>query len=146
MQVCMQRAVNFVFGLSILTASLIAGWPFDARGAQHDIPHGTLHGEVYHSGTLGMERRVCVYTPPGYEQEAARLYPVLYLLHGWGNDEKAWVTDGLANRSVDNLLAQGKATPMILVMPQGHAEFPNIPPSPDGRPPGWRSGDSSPGP
>jgi enterochelin esterase family protein len=94
-----------------------------------------LHDEKYYSRTLEMERRLCVYTPPGYEQDTARRYPALYLLHGWGHDEKAWVKLGNANRTLDDLLAQGKAKPMILVMPQGHAGFPGIPPSPDGRPP-----------
>ena len=122
-------------GLSLLASILMAGWSSYALGAPLDIPHGTLHDEEYYSHTLEMERHLCLYTPPGYEQDAALWYPVLYLLHGWGNDEKAWVTLGCANRGLDDLLAQGKAKPMIIVMPQGHAEFPNIPSSPDGRPP-----------
>lgn len=82
-----------------------------------------------------MVRSVCVYTPPGYEQDITRKYPVLYLLHGWGQNEQAWVTLGNVNTTLDDLLAKGKARPMLIVMPEGHAEFPNLPPSPDGRPP-----------
>jgi enterochelin esterase family protein len=131
----MQRKMEFIPGRYFLTLGIIVGWSACALGVPRDIPHGTLHEDAYNSGTLKMERRLCVYTPPGYEQDAERSYPALYLLHGWGNDEKAWVTLGCVNSSLDKLLAQGKAKPMILVMPLGHAEFPNIPPRPDGRPP-----------
>ena len=124
-----------MFGRNLLTVSVIVGWSSCALGTPPDIPHGMLHDETYYSNTLKMTRHLCVYTPPGYEEDAARSYPVLYLLHGWGNDEKAWVALGCANRSLDALLARGKAKPMILVMPQGHAEFPNIQPPPDSRPP-----------
>jgi enterochelin esterase family protein len=130
-----QRKVEFIIAGSLLTLGVIVGWVPCTFGAQRDIPHGTLHDEVYYSGTLKMERRLCVYTPPGYEQDAARSYPAVYLLHGWRNDEKAWVTLGCVDRGLDSLLAQGKAKPMIIVMPQGHAEFPSVPPSLDGRPP-----------
>jgi enterochelin esterase-like enzyme len=86
-----------------------------------DVPHGTVQAIWYPSPTLKLaNRRMMVYTPPGYETGTAR-YPVLYLLHGGGGDEDAWLTMGRANIILDNLIAQGKAKPMIVVMPNGNA-------------------------
>jgi len=86
-----------------------------------DVPHGTLHIVWYASPTLKEDRRrMYVYTPPGYEANQTR-YPVLYLLHGGGGDEDAWITMGRANVILDNLIAAGKAKPMIVVMPNGNA-------------------------
>lgn len=86
-----------------------------------DVPHGTIHTVWYPSPTLKQDRRrMYIYTPPGYEANQTR-YPVLYLLHGGGGDEDAWVTMGRANVILDNLLAAGKAKPMIVVMPNGNA-------------------------
>jgi len=86
-----------------------------------DVPHGTMHTIWYPSPTLKQDRRrMYVYTPPGYEFNQTR-YPVLYLLHGGGGDEDAWVTMGRANVILDNLIAAGKAKPMIVVMPNGNA-------------------------
>jgi enterochelin esterase family protein len=86
-----------------------------------DVPHGTMHTVWYPSPTLKQDRRrMYIYTPPGYEANQTR-YPVLYLLHGGGGDEDAWVTMGRANVILDNLIAVGKAKPMIVVMPNGNA-------------------------
>jgi enterochelin esterase family protein len=85
-----------------------------------DVPHGNVAMVWYGSPTLKMSRRMYVYTPPGYETSKER-YPVLYLLHGGGGDEDAWCTLGRANTILDNLIAQGKAKPMIVVMPNGNA-------------------------
>jgi enterochelin esterase-like enzyme len=86
-----------------------------------DVPHGTVQAVWYPSPTLKMERRrMMVYTPPGYETSTLK-YPVLYLLHGGGGDEDAWLTMGRANIIIDNLIAAGKARPMIVVMPNGNA-------------------------
>jgi enterochelin esterase family protein len=86
-----------------------------------DVPHGTIHTVWYSSPTLKQDRRrMYIYTPPGYEANQTR-YPVLYLLHGGGGDEDAWVTMGRANVILDNLIAAGKAKPMIVVMPNGNA-------------------------
>jgi len=86
-----------------------------------DVPHGTIHTVWYPSPTLKQDRRrMYVYTPPGYEANQTR-YPVLYLLHGGGGDEDAWITMGRANVILDNLIAAGKAKPMIVVMPNGNA-------------------------
>lgn len=86
-----------------------------------NVPHGSIHEIWYPSPTLKMDRRrMYVYTPPGYEANQTS-YPVLYLLHGGGGDEDAWVTMGRANIIIDNLIAAGKAKPMIVVMPNGNA-------------------------
>jgi enterochelin esterase-like enzyme len=86
-----------------------------------DVPHGTVQAIWYPSPTLKMERRrMVVYTPPDY-LTGNKQYPVLYLLHGGGGDEDAWVTMGRANIILDNLIAAGKPKPMIVVMPNGNA-------------------------
>ena len=86
----------------------------------NNIPHGTVSKRWYNSPTLGIDRRMTVYTPAGYETSGKR-YPVFYLLHGMGGDEEAWPTLGRAIQILDNLIAQGKAQPMIVVMPNGNA-------------------------
>ncbi|GAB6393740.1 MAG: esterase [Bacteroidales bacterium] len=86
----------------------------------NQVPHGTVARRWYNSPTLGIDRRITVYTPPGYEKGSQK-YPVFYLLHGMGGDEEAWITLGRAVEIIDNLIAQGKAKPMIMVMPNGNA-------------------------
>jgi enterochelin esterase family protein len=85
------------------------------------VPHGTIHQHWYDSRSLKMLRSVYVYTPPDYERGSA-MYPVLYLLHGSGGAEASWIFDGMTNVILDNLIADGRAKPMIVVMPFGHAE------------------------
>jgi enterochelin esterase-like enzyme len=87
--------------------------------AVKDVPHGTVHEHWYHNKELNTERRVLVYTPPGYSEKET--YPVLYLLHGSSDDEAFWVSVGRANFVMDNLLAEKKAKPALIVMPFGHA-------------------------
>ncbi len=82
------------------------------------VPHGEIRKVWYSSRTLEMQRRMHVYTPPGYEAGRER-YPVLYLLHGGGDDDSGWSTVGRAGFILDNLLAQKKARPMLIVMPNG---------------------------
>jgi enterochelin esterase family protein len=90
------------------------------RYTVNDVPHGTVGAVWYPSASLGMtERRMYVYTPPHYEG-GTQHYPVLYLLHGGGGDEEAWDDLGRANEIFDNLIAQGKAKPMIVVMTNGN--------------------------
>lgn len=86
----------------------------------NDVPHGSVKRAWYNSPTLGTERRITVYTPAGYEQGKDN-YPVLYLLHGAGGDEEAWMTLGRTSQILDNLIAQGKARPMLVVMTNGNA-------------------------
>lgn len=87
----------------------------------NDVPHGSFTKVWYDSPTLKMNRRMYVYTPPGYE-DSNKKYPVLYLLHGGGGDEDAWTSLGRANYILDNLIAEGKALPMIVVMTNGNAD------------------------
>ncbi len=86
--------------------------------ATKDVPHGEVRAVWYRSGTLGVPRRMHVYTPPGYEGNDAR-YPVFYLLHGGGDEDSGWTTIGRAGFILDNLIAAGKAVPMLVVMPNG---------------------------
>jgi len=92
---------------------------FAADYAVQHVPHGTLAHRWYDAPGLGMDRRLTIYTPAGYEQSGQE-YPVLYLLHGAGGDEEAWMTLGRTTQIMDNLIAQGKAKPMIVVMPNGN--------------------------
>jgi enterochelin esterase-like enzyme len=85
-----------------------------------NVPHGTLSKVWYPSPTLGKTRRLYVYTPPGYA-ESDKKYPVFYLLHGAGGDEDAWTTLGRTPYILDNLIAEEKADPMIVVMTNGNA-------------------------
>lgn len=84
-----------------------------------DVPHGSVTRRWYDSPGLEMDRRLTIYTPPGYEKSNAK-YPVLYLLHGAGGDEEAWIALGRTAQIMDNLIAEGKVTPMIVVMPNGN--------------------------
>ena len=90
------------------------GWYYEV----HDTPHGNVAHVWYDSPTLGCTRRMSVYTPAGYEGGKQK-YPVLYLLHGSGGDEDAWLDLGRTAQILDNLIAEGKAEPMIVVMPNG---------------------------
>jgi enterochelin esterase-like enzyme len=85
-----------------------------------NVPHGTLSYRYYYSEELGI-RPVVIYTPPGYEKNSKTQYPVLYLLHGTTDTEETWTKVGRANIILDNLIQQGKAEPMIIVMPYGRA-------------------------
>lgn len=87
-----------------------------------NVPHGSLSKVWYHSDKLNADRRITVYTPAGYETNNQR-YPVLYLLHGMGGDEDSWSTLGRAAQILDNLIAQGKAKPMIVVMTNGNSDL-----------------------
>ena len=104
---------------------------------ERPVPHGTVHVAFYESKNLGSSRMVYVYTPPGYETGQQK-YPVLYLLHGNGQIEASWTWTGKANFILDNLIADGKAKPMIVVMPYGHVQR-EIKPSPA---PGSSAGDA----
>ncbi|MDF2158582.1 esterase [Algoriphagus sp. CAU 1675] len=86
----------------------------------NDTPHGNISQVWYDSPSLGIKRRMYVYTPPGYDS-GSESYPVLYLLHGAGGDEDAWTSLGRANLILDNLIAEGKAKPMLVVMTNGNA-------------------------
>ena len=88
--------------------------------AWRDVPHGTVHVHHYYSSSVHANRRMHIYTPPGYESAKAT-YPVLYLLHGSGDTDSEWSSIGRAGMIADNLLIDGRTRPMIIVMPDGHA-------------------------
>ena len=103
----------------------------DVRGNQplihslQNVPHGKIHYQYYNSATLGRTRSLVIYTPPGFDPGGKAKYPVLYLIHGGSDTEETWTKVGRANLIADNLIAQGKAKPMIIVMP-----YANVMPGP----------------
>ena len=104
---------------SLTSALIVPGGRADLYTIQ-DVPHGTVAKVWYESATAGFDRRLSVYTPAGYEQNKKAKYPVLYVLHGIGGDEDAWLDQGRAAQILDNLIAQGKAKPMIVVFTNGN--------------------------
>ena len=105
-------------GVGFMNTVLVPGEAsavFQAR----PVPHGTMTAIWVPSAAMKTPRRIFVYTPPGYEESSSK-YPVLYLLHGSGGDEEAWPVMGIANVIMDNLIAQAKAKPMIVVMPNAY--------------------------
>ena len=103
----------------------------DIRGNQplihslQNVPHGKISYRYYNSATLGRTRTLVIYTPPGFDVNGKTRYPVLYLIHGGSDTEETWTKVGRANLIADNLIAQGKAKPMIIVMP-----YANVMPGP----------------
>ena len=102
-----------------------------------DVPHGHVRMQWYFSKVTNAWRRSFIYTPPGYDNDGGQRYPVLYLRHGGGEDETGWVEQGRANFILDNLIAEGKARPMIIAMdwcqaplPGGTIHKPSTPPPP----------------
>jgi len=95
-----------------------------------DIPHGEVRSRWYLASTTGQWRQLWIYTPPGYDDDPSRRYPVLYLQHGSGEDETSWSRQGRAGIILDNLLDAGTADPMIVVMGSGYASPPPEPGSP----------------
>jgi enterochelin esterase-like enzyme len=90
-----------------------------------NVPHGKINYSYYNSKTIGTTRRLLIYTPPGFDPNGKVKYPVLYLIHGGSDTEETWTKVGRANFIADNLIAQGKAKPMIIVMP-----YANVRPKP----------------
>jgi enterochelin esterase-like enzyme len=88
-----------------------------------DVPHGEIHHHFYHSKIAGDDRDFYVYSPPNYDPVGRQEYPVLYLLHGFSDDASGWTSVGRANLILDNLIAEGKAKPMIVVMPLGYGDM-----------------------
>lgn len=104
---------------SLSSAFIVPGGRADLYTIQ-DVPHGTVSKVWYDSPCAGFDRRLSVYTPAGYEQNKKARYPVLYVLHGIGGDEEAWLAQGRTAQILDNLIAQGKAEPMIVVFTNGN--------------------------
>lgn len=115
---------------SIIESRLILPGPQTKLYDAQPVPHGVLSSVWYPSQTIGMDRRMKIYTPPGY-QKSNKKYPVLYLFHGGGGDEEGWISRGRTNYILDNLIAAGKAQPMIVVMTNG---VPSVAAAPGERP------------
>ncbi len=96
-----------------------------------DVPHGVVHQHTYRSMSLGRLRELAVYTPPSYDQKRSAKFPALYLQHGSGDNQATWIAHGKAHWILDNLIAQGRAKPMVVVMMDGHAAV-------GGGPGGWQ--------
>jgi len=98
----------------------------DFYDAKAGVPHGEVRSRWYHSKITGKWRRANIYTPPKYDKDQDTRYPVLYLLHGAGENERGWIEQGRANFILDNLIAVGKAMPMIVVVDTGYASFAGV--------------------
>ena len=113
------------YELASETSALLSVDPkADEFFAMKNVPHGAVAERFYWSETLGCMRRLHVWTPAGYEKSADKL-PVLYLVHGGGDNDKSWPTVGAAGLILDNLMAEGKMVPMVVVMPNGTIEMPD---------------------
>ena len=110
----------------------------------HDVPKGEVRERVYFSKTTAAWRRIFVYTPPGYDADRDTRYPVLYLQHGGGEDERGWVVQGRVGHIMDNLVAANRAAPMIVVMEKGYARRPGEPEVPLRPPPATAGGPAIP--
>jgi enterochelin esterase-like enzyme len=106
--------------------------------AVKDVPHGKVQQVLFPSKSTNSTKRAWVYTPPDYDKDSTNRFPVLYLQHGWGEDETAWWNQGRANLIMDNLLAEGKAKPFLIVMTYGMTN--------EGGRPGARRGAGAPAP
>lgn len=109
-------ATQSFFGGGWYNSAIEVPDPDAAYFSAQDVPHGEVRQRWYYSKVTGQWRRSYVYTPPGYDANARTRYPVLYLLHGWGENEQGWHTQGHADLIMDNLVAAKKAKPMIIVM------------------------------
>jgi enterochelin esterase-like enzyme len=107
---------NLLFAGSIVHVPGPASLPWEIT----DVPHGVIHHHFYKSQIAGDQRDYYVYTPPGYDPQAKTPYPVLYLLHGYSDTASAWTAVGRANIILDNLIAEGKVKPLVVVMPLGY--------------------------
>ena len=96
-----------------------------------DVPHGQIRSVNYYSKITQAWRRCFVYTPPGYDENTSKKYPVFYLQHGGGEDETGWPNQGKTDFILDNLIAEGKAVPMLVVMERGYATDPTRPVNPN---------------
>ena len=91
-----------------------------------DVPHGDIRSKSYFSKTTGTWRKINIYTPPGYDKNIDENYPVLYIQHGGGEDERGWAEQGKTNIILDNLIAEGKAVPMLVVISNGNVRKPGV--------------------
>jgi enterochelin esterase family protein len=124
------RGSRAFFGTGIHSSAIEIPEPGVDFHLERNVPHGDVRIRTYFSAVTGRWRRSFIYTPPGYDQDTDRRYPVLYLQHGMGSDETAWVFQGNAHLIMDNLIAEGLAVPMIVVMDNGYSSRPPVGPAP----------------
>ncbi|HLR26911.1 MAG TPA: alpha/beta hydrolase-fold protein [Fodinibius sp.] len=108
------------YGMGRMASGIEIPFKGDNSYEIRDVPHGEIRMNRYFSETTNSWRRIFVYTPPGYDENSAQGYPVLYLLHGGGEDERAWAKQGKTDLIMDNLIAEQEATPMLVVMVDGN--------------------------
>jgi enterochelin esterase-like enzyme len=118
-QLLVAIAILLTYGAPAFSQDLVKQMPAGYDSLRTGIPHGTIDTVTYSSKTVGANRRSLIYTPPGFSKK--KKYPVLYLLHGIGGDEKEWLNGGKPQVILDNLFADGKVEPMIIVLPNGRA-------------------------
>ncbi|MDR0954551.1 MAG: esterase [Rikenellaceae bacterium] len=113
-------AAETFYGMSRMASGVEIPFAEGEYYALKDVPHGDVRVNRYFSKTLDSWRKMLVYTPPGYDKNQSEKYPVLYILHGGGEDERGWAQQGLTDLILDNLIAEGRAKPMLVVMMDGN--------------------------
>jgi len=108
------------YGMGRMASGIEVPFKGDGFYAVRDIPHGDIRIKRYYSKILNTWRKFFIYTPPGYDVNISEKYPVLYILHGGGEDERGWATQGKTDLILDNLIAEKKAKPMLIVMADGN--------------------------
>lgn len=111
------------YGMGRMASGIEVPFKGDDYYAIQEVPHGEIRIKRYYSTVFRQWRRFYIYTPPGYDQNLTDQYPVLYLLHGGGEDERGWATQGKTDLILDNLIAAQKARPMLIVMPDGNVDM-----------------------
>ncbi len=117
--VCDPASETF-YGMSRMASGFEVPFKGDEIYATRNVPHGEIRIKRFYSDVLKSWRRFYIYTPAGYDENTDQKYPVLYLMHGGGEDERGWATQGKTDLILDNLIADKKAVPMLIVMPDGN--------------------------
>jgi len=108
------------YGMGRMASGIEVPFKGDGYYETRDVPHGEIRIKRYYSGVINSWRQFYMYTPPGYDENSSERYPALYLLHGGGEDQRGWATQGKTDLIIDNLIAEKKAVPMIVVMVDGN--------------------------
>ncbi len=114
------------YGMGRMASGIEVPFKGDDCYAIKDVPHGDIRIKRYYSKVFNKWREFYIYTPPGYDISANEKYPVLYILHGGGEDERGWATQGKTDLILDNLIAEKRARPMLVVMPDGNVDLPGF--------------------
>jgi enterochelin esterase-like enzyme len=108
------------YGMGRMASGFEVPFKGDSYHEIRNVPHGEIRIKQYYSNVTNSWRQFYMYTPPGYNENCTEKYPVLYIMHGGGEDERGWATQGKTNFILDNLIAEKKAVPMVIVMPDGN--------------------------